>query len=284
MPKQRKAAPQGLEHGAELVSDTIFDQLGMGDDPQTGGDEPKKGKDDPKEPSVEVLLAKIEALEANQKRLERTNHALISQPASVVPQSAYQEPTDPRNVDMAGLPDPALDPEGYHKQLSARIVEAVTASTRADQQRLIAAQQENQQLSTQTEALWNEFADTYPDLAEHQDMVELCASTVAQRAMAKGIDVRKYMFTASDQFNEEVAKEMRKRFGKAIEAMSGEEGGDEPAEGGDRPAHLRDMDQANRTGGVPGGQGGRGPAVPANEKGSDMITDLHAIQKKIGLY
>jgi hypothetical protein len=138
------------------------------------------------------------------------------------------------------------------------------------------------------EGLWGEFAEKYPDLAEHRDMVELAAVTVSQKARARGLDAQKYMFGASEQYISDVAAEVERRFGKALKVLKEEEEDDGTDTGGTQGGTMAEAIAAARTGGISGGapvsgggagsKGGREPS-----EGDDLISDLHKIQRNMGI-
>lgn len=274
MAKKRTQDPGNVDIFAGLGEDRVSE----------GADEGEKGG---KGTDVAALEARINSMQAELARLERTNAALMAAPGTFMPQGGDRQAPDEPALDLEGLPDMTIDPEGYHKAVTKRISDNLRASLAQEREQERAQQSEQQALGAKVEALWSDFEEKYPDLAEHKDMVELAATSVAQKAAVKGLDVQRYMFGASEQYLADVAGEMKKRFGKALEAMGKDDpaGDGEDGKGGDEevPAHIK---EANRAMGLHGGipTTGSGPkGAPKGEK-SDLVQEIQHIQRGLGLY
>lgn len=240
---------------------TIFEQLAavsFGDnDPgtdaqeQTGeqGKEQQQGKE-------QELLAKIAALEAR----------LGSLSAPLPQRTEPTPPAAPGVLKLDGLPDPTVDPEGYARELQTRMADH-------QRQQVDYNNWQNDQRKKEegrTAALWQDFAIKYGDYAEDKAKAEFAAQQVAQRAMARNIDVGRYMFEHTDRFLAEVVQVYDQVFGK-------------PGQDEDEPDET--TRPATRTAGIFGGQesGGK-PAGGKQPPQSDMIKELHDVQRKLGLY
>lgn len=271
--------------GAEKTPDTdIFARLGLDDDAK----ERDEGADDGQEPGEEGKIAALEArLTAQQKELDRvsrTNTALMSTAPTFGVQPQGQGADGDPEISMEGLPDPVTDAQAYHRELSKRIAASIRAQTERDNEERRAMEAAEATRNARTDALWEEFAQGHPELAEQKDLVSVCAAQVVQKAINRGMDPDKYMFGASEQFFADVEGEVEKRFGKALKAMKAEKGkkGEEDEQDDGTPAHIREANRAlGIQGGVSsGGQPGRGREEPRG----DLVEDLHKVQRKLGLY
>lgn len=262
----------------------IFSVLGD-PEPQDDGSE---GDQKAKEGADPGLQAKIGALEANLRRLERTNTALMAQNGTFSPQNSAQplsqEVSEP---DFSGLPDPVTDGEAYHKEVTKRISAHIRSQMEQDAQAQAAQMEASRSREQQVNSLWGDFEEKYPDLAAHRDLVEVAAISVANKARAKGVDVQRYMFAASDQYIEDVAQEMQKRFGKALEVLNkdgeGEEGSEEQPEGKTMTEALAAARTKGIQGGLPtsGKAGKEGEVAP--EARDDLVGDLQKVQRAMGI-
>lgn len=266
MARGKKAKTDNPGEGTETIPVSIFEALeqnspGGGDDP-----EPKKSEVD-----VDALMKQIAQLSERVERAERTNAALLAQPAPQPvyapahnPQPyapAYTQPA-PQGLSFEGLPDPVTDPKAYGEALAARIAQQNIEAMRAAQ----ASQQQQQASESRVEALWERFEEQYPDLAGDETLVEVAATKVVKEMAKRGVDVQKYMFLTSDQFLSDVADRMKKDFGKLFDKD------DEPA-----------PQAPDRTAGIFGGtEGVPKPAAAAVGKPGDFVKDLQDLQKRDG--
>lgn len=272
MAKKAKTAPDGVVD--------IFSVLAEGDEDTQEQEQQPKPEADP------ALVERIGAMEAELRRLERTNAALMANSQTYAPAMGDHQTKAPAEADFSNLPDPVTDAENYHKEVAKRITVHLKAQGDADRAAQAAQQEAQASRNAQVANLWAEFEEKYPDLAEYKDMAEFAAISVANRQRAKGVDVQRYMFQASEQYIEDVAAEMKKRFGKALEVMGKEDAEtdtdtDAPAEGTIAAA----MVQA-RTRGITGGIPGSGKAPKAEPEGGDddsFLKDLQKTQKAMGI-
>lgn len=261
----------------------IFSVLAEGDEPEEGAEEgkdAKKGADD-------ALLGKIGAMEAELAALRRTNTALMAQNGGyTAPAGGSLAPQKEVEADFSGLPDPVTAPEEYQKEVAKRISAQIRAQQEQENAARAAQQDAQASRDAQVNALWSDFEEKYPDLAAHRDIVEVVAVSVANKAKAKGIDVQRYMFAASDQYIEDVAAEMKKKYGKALEVMGKGEEGDEHQDGDDGST-MSEALMAARTRGISGGLPTSGKATkgagdePAPR--DDLISDLQKVQRSMGI-
>lgn len=250
----------------------ILRDLGINDEPDEGeGDgKVKKAKDDD---PVAKLNARLDALEKENQRLSRANASLMSATGSS--QGTQPKPPEkPKGVDLSGLPDPTEDPEKYHKALNERINSAMDAYGNYVQQSRQSQEQSEATRQERLSALWEDFSESHPELADKEDIVSFAAQNAVKRAQRKGLDVDKYMFVNSEVFFDDVTREVervKKQFG------------DDQDTGKDKDQDEDDLDTA-RTAGIFGGQesGGKPNKGKGQDKPGSLIEELQAIQKKEG--
>lgn len=209
------------------------------------------------------LQKQIGDLQADLDQQRKANLSLMAQPIVTAP---VQEPT---TVDLKDLPDPTLEPEKY----AAEVANRTTRYIGQVQQAQTARQQQTQQQNGRVEALWEDFAEKYPEWAERADQVEYAATKVAQRAAQRGVDVNRYMFGASSTYMQDVHKELEKVFGK-IEASADDVDDDGAPD--------------DRTAGFIGGQDSGGRAAKGEDNPAarfqqhSMFNDVQEWQRKTG--
>jgi hypothetical protein len=244
---------------------------------------PQKADDD----KTAALLERINRLEG---QLTDSRRASLQSSAPSAPHTTVDPTLKAVQVSMDGLPDPSVDLAGYNSQLQTRINAAIQAQTEAVRQESRAATEQN----SATEKLWAQFRRNYPEWAEHEGLVDMVATRVANRAVQQGLDGQKYVLGNSDLFLADVAKELQTQYGRLLDDDESEEGveGEPPtAEKGRnvaptrRPAQQDELDDG-RTAGIMGGNesGGKPVAGKPTSQGSDMIKDLQDIQKATGFY
>ena len=162
----------------------------------------------------------------------------------------------------------------------SRVKERINAAldaTRAYERQQAEAQRKQ---AEQVNSLWEGFSKAYPDWAPFEDLVETVSSKVAAKAKEAGMDMNRYFGASRDLFFADVAKEMHTKFGKLVEPD--DEGPLTPAS----RAKPSENDDDGRTAGIFGGQesGGKASAGNKPEGGADMLGDLQAIQRKMGIY
>lgn len=278
MAAKKKTAARTPKAASEEADTSIFEHFGLAETPAQGvqkATKTEKGAD----PALEAFEARMKALEDTLKDKDRTIAALLTNPATVVDTSALGRDDPAPGVDLKGLPDPVIDPEGHEKALSERISKAISDNIAHDRR---ARDAENRASSTQasrTENLWERFGDKYEDLAEDPDIVELAATKAAKAAEAKGMDLQRYIFGAGDTFLDDVATRVR-----GLRSKMGLDADDEP--GGVGGASDEDEGEEEvRTQGIFGGvESGGKPAPGAKPPGGTMIDDLQAIQRRTGFF
>jgi len=228
-----------------------------------GLEQPKVDDEKTKQPDTAELLKRIDEMAKQIETVQRTNVALMSAPPV---NTSSIERKKPQLLDLKDLPDPTMDREAFNTSLQERLNQAVTNITQAQRESLDSASAQQKA----ADDLWNEFSDKYEDYAEDKTKVEFAASKAVQKAKARGVDVQKYMFTARDQFFSDVKAEYDAIFGKQAEQED---------------ADVEDeADDNSRTVGIFGGvESGGKPSTTQPQQG-DMITDLHALQRKSGFF
>lgn len=224
-----------------------------------------------KGPSVEDLMQEIAGLKAKQDELSRTNMALMS----ATPQVQQYTPPQATQIKDEDLPDPTLYPAQYAAALEERTKKNIDAYFNQQNQKL----QQEHAADKVYDDIWNTFSSKYEDYADDPDKVEYAATLVIKEAARKGLDVKRYMTQATDQFVDDVKARMDVVFGPIRDE-------DDAAE--NMPRNRRrtaDDEEPVRTAGVFGGleSGGR-PAKGADADKSDMIKDIHDLQRKTGFF
>ena len=247
--------PKGTREKFE--GEQFFDQF-----TQIGSDEPAE-KDDgkAKEPSVADLMAQITALNSRIDTSERTNLALMANPTHEVRSTVVTKP----QLDMTKLPDPVNEPEAYATAVAERTNKYISEQFQVQQTQ----QQESKAQDTRLQNLWGRFEDKYEDYAGDQRKVEFAASEAIREAQARGMDVQKYMFGASEHFFADVVKKMDEVFGKP----------------GKNDPEQDDPTDTSRSTHIFGGleSGGR-MSKPSKEDVGDMVKEIHDLQKRTGFF
>lgn len=210
-----------------------------------------------------TLQATMQRLEEANSNLQRTNMALMGQ--SVVQQQPQFGPTE---VSLDNLPDPVTNPKEYAQAIIQR-GDAVL-QTRAQQQNW--QQQQQQDMQTKLDNIWEQFGTAYKGYAGNPDLVEAAATKAVQAARAQGIDPNKYMFAATPQFFADTVKVLE---GWGIKGEAGEED-----EVDDKPTQ--------RTSGIPGGIESSGKLTTAADPDDagipSLMDELKAWKMKTGFY
>lgn len=223
----------------------------------------------PAGPSVDDLMKQIAELRSQVDNTRQTNMALMAQPIVSMPPQVQTE------IDYKALPDPVAEPENYARKLNEQVQLVIKGQKAIEDYNSGLQQTEQERVST----LWSDFSGKYTGHAEHPQLAQAAALTVAQKAKARGIDVNKYMYANSPQFMAEVAAEMDRVAGRSLSAEA--EDDDEPTTmtkpGGVPRAEADD----HRTGGMFGGTevGGR-PDVQRRDP--DMFDEVREWQRKTG--
>lgn len=269
----RKASGKAKVVQEEAIG-SVFESLGV-PDPDAG--RKAKGTGEGENPDMKAMMAQITALGKQVESLQGAQMAMLSVPS--VPQVAPQ-PKEAPKVDLTGLPDQITDPQGYEKALNERISAVISAKL----EHLSAAQQaqasRQKQHDDRIAALWDDFGERYSDLAMHPDIIEVAATKVITKARKRGLDVDRYMFGPGSSFLDDVAREMKTRYGKLL-APEGK-GADEDAEDeGDDDGEQADA----RTDGMFGGAApGAKPAEGKKQAPGDLLDDLKGLQRISGMF
>lgn len=239
-------------------------------------------------------VAELEAAlkELREKREEERNDLLLSQPSNNGWQSQVneQQPVylDPKTI---ALPDPALDPDGYANAVQRRAEVAIENSRNKEER----TKKFETDIDNKTKALWEDFEYEYPDYSDNRERVDYVATAVVKSAVAKGIDINRYMFgSGRNRFMKDVAKKYESVFGEPetdeddYEDTRRSNRSEARASNRNRASNRsRSEDDEGRSAGVFGGNesGGRANRREVNENNApSMIDDLQAIQKKGGFF
>jgi hypothetical protein len=213
-------------------------------------------------PDFSALQSRLDALEARNKSLERANLSLMSTPA---PAGTDYTDVKPKEIDFSGMPKIEDDPDGYLAELQKRVKGVVEHNTQA----ALSGNRRAQSEADKSKELWDDFANTYEDLAGDQKKVGYVAGIVVEKAQKRGVDVQKYVYTNREMFFEDVKDEYEKVFGKAK----------------DKDAETdNDDDDDSRTASVFGGSGSTkgGKSRRQLEPESSFLGDLRTVQEKGG--
>jgi hypothetical protein len=219
-----------------------------------------------KTPDYSAQLAEMQAnlkrMEEANLNLQRTNMALMGQPVQQQPNFG------PEAVDLENLPDPVTDPKGY----AAEIVRRGDAVLQARQQKANWQSQQQQDLTSKVDGIWERFAKEHEDYAGNSDLVEFAATKAVAAAKAQGMDVNKYMFSATPAFFGDVVK-ILDGLGVGKTSAGEEEDNSEPA---------------TRTAGIPGGLESGGALTRGKDADEQRIPtlaeELRGWKEKTGFY
>lgn len=231
--------------------------------------------------------------------LRRQNEELqrqLNTPAIPRAPAAERRIVEPKDVrfSLEGMPDPITEPEKYAAEMQTRINATFEARQAAHNQSLEAANSQQ----AQSNALWSQFSEMYPDWAEDQEKVRFAAEAVINAAKAKGLDTEAYITTFSAQFCKDVAGKLEQTFGPLdVEGDEEDAGDDDFGDGFEENGYEDEIprsrkakqdsqeDEDGRTAGIFGGmESGGAPARGKQEKKSDMITDLIEVQRRSGFF
>lgn len=252
----------------------------------------EEGKVVEQDDRYEVLAKQIAELQRANEEIQRANMALLQNPSWGSQTEFQPQLEDPNKIE---LPDPAIDPAGYSEANLRRL----RIQNENDRRLREADDRKKKTVEEKAEALQEAFAAKYPELALDQEKLDFVSVKVAQDAQKRGVDVQRYMFLTTDKFLDDVAKRYVKVFGEP-EPLEDDDYDIEE----DRSNNLRreasasrrrnsrrrsrqeDDDVVSRTSGIFGGNesGGRPGRARDDDRGPDMIDDLHAIQRKTGFF
>jgi len=227
-----------------------------------------------------ALLERISRLEG---RLEEANNRPQYVPVQQQQQTVARVTAKDVKFDPTGLPDPLEDKDKYNTELALRINAAMQAQAEAVRQEVT----QKFQGEGASERLWQGFTKQHSEWADYPELVETVAVRVTQEAIAKGIDPQKYMFQNTDAFYADVARQLNDRYGAVVEGRE-DNGFVQPDRlPGQRQRRQDPNEDDGRAVATFGGQesGGRyTQRRSADNEGPGMIEDLHAIQKKMGIF
>ena len=226
-----------------------------------------------------ALIERISRLEGSlEEARARGPYAAPAQPAQNQTRVAAKDV----KFDPTGLPDPLEDKDKYNSELAIRINAAMAAQAEAVRQEVT----QKFQGEGASERLWNGFTKQHSEWADYPELVETVAVRVTQDAIAKGIDPQKYMFQNTEAFYADVAKQLNDRYGAVVEGRE-DNGFVQPDRLPRRQRQTDPNEDDGRAVATFGGQesGGRySQRRSAENEGPGMIEDLHAIQKKMGIF
>lgn len=232
----------------ELFPDFTFES--DAEDVEEDNDEPEgKKEDDEQEDAEKVELKK--KVEQQDKRFDEIMDAMLrnQQPQQQVePQDQFRE---------MEVPSPIDDPDGFAK--------AVQHNADMRVKRELANAEARQRETENSSKIWNQFQSKYPELAKHEDVVEVVSQKIAKDMQEAGIDFKRYVATDPNRFFDKVAERMN----NLIASFSG---------GGTA---------ADRTSGLVGQNGVKRQKKQTKQQDGDdatLIDDIKKMQLDSGLY
>lgn len=269
MPRKKTPA-----NATQTVQDDLQSMFGtIGEPGQDPAGDSGAASADPVDARLKALADQFAAFQADAAKREERLQNLAMQLLSAQRPAAAEAPRQPAQAavpefDLSGLPDPVQDPDGFKKQLGARVSQFTASAAQS------AAQSVKTQVLTQADRekrlndLWSNFRERYDDLAEHDDFVELTAGKLIKQAVARGVDAESYIFADPEGFMEQVAKNTRERIAK-LRGTDEEEGDEDPG----------------RTAGIAGGSSPFGaPGRQQQQPASNLISELKEAQRKLGVF
>lgn len=237
----------------------------------------------------DALLERISALESENAGLREAPAAV--QAAQLPPAQTRKAPgADARAVklDFTGLPDPVADLNAYNAAVQQRVAAFVEAQTHAVREETTAKVEQ----TAATQRLWDGFKSFAPEWAEHDKIVGLVAAEIAEQVGTQGGDPYNYMFKQSPAFYARLKKQLDEQYGGLVKQGDddGEQGDNGNDDGAAAPGKRRkpadtDGEDDGRTAGMFSGQeagGAPGKGKPVAKK-ADLISDLHDIQRRMGI-
>jgi hypothetical protein len=226
--------------------------------------------------AMKALQDQIAMLREAQNRNSRTSSALMSQTGVDQPPQVITE------MNLENLPDPVTDPQGYAREIAKRGQEMIASQRNYDAW----AATKQKQSATAYDTVWNKFTQDHPEYAAHEKLVKAAATSVIAEARSRNLDPNKLVLGDTENFFEDVMKEMRDMAGgdtifKAEDDT--DETDDNNAGASGASLETEDEDDPDRTAGVFGGQdsGGR-PNPSAKPVETDMFKDIREFQQKNG--
>lgn len=214
----------------------------------------------------EELLAVLEQQNKDRAAEQQRWEAMFARQGQPQRQETQQEQPA---IDVTGLPNPAVDYEGFMKgfaertgQAIARIREgAIREATGLADQRLTQAQV--------LDNAWVTFQKAHPDLAEHPELVETAMRRLREETEMRGGDLMQILATNPDAVVETVAE----RVGATVQRIRGFKQDD----GEEASGRTQMVDGRGRT------SGGRRQAKE-DAQAPGLADQLKAAQKELGIF
>ena len=240
---------------ADLEMNDQPEFIGITDD-DTDGVEPNAAKDAP------LTAAMLESILADQnRRNEQLVRAVTQKGTPLQPDNEHVELA----ISYEGLPNPAMDPEGYHREYTKRMQDAANAALRATVQKSREAAQEVVGDNAVSDRAYGMIRDVAPDLPD--ELIGVAAQAVSAQIRADGGDPR----LALRQDTEGVAQRILDYADDLVSRATGQGSPNRTA-------------SPNRTGGMLAPRNRR-PAAPKPKEGpGDMYAEMKAEQKRLRIY
>ena len=158
------------------------------------------------------LKAQVSSATENNRRLTSMVTQLLTAPVGGRNQDPAPVEEKAPEIDMAGLPNPVEDAEGYAKALNARVSKFsadVLAFNTRQANAAAARQRPAQDQSEAFNAIQLKFNTKYPELAKADAYARICSADFFREAAAKGLDPIRYALADDEGFIDDVASRMR---------------------------------------------------------------------------
>jgi len=228
-----------------------------------------------------ALLARIDALERSNRDYSAQIARVAAAPAQAAAAHQRVEPGQ-LQVSLEGLPNQYDEPEKWAQMYNQRVNAAIAANAYAIQ----AQTAERNDQATATARVWGAFTERHPEWAQYKKIVGETAREAVADAEARGLDAHRYMFVTSEAFFDDIVGRLKKEgYDRLLEEDDGEDEGDtRPGPGvRTRPGGMSEEEEG-RTSGIFGGLESGGKPAAAPVPASDLLSDLKAVQTRMGIY
>jgi len=149
------------------------------------------------------------------KRLERKRpQPVVGQSPTARAEIALHEP----KLDLAGLPDPVSDKDGFIREASKRLqtqLDTFAATIKGQEQDKAATARQAGAIQARVNGLWKKWQKKYSKFGKADKLVELEATKMVQEGLAAGMSVDDVMFADEEGFLDDLAE----RVGGELQAM-----------------------------------------------------------------
>ena len=252
---------------------------------------------------LEALKGQVAGAADRETELHQTIRSLVANRTPAEIDAGAPAAADAGGLALDDLPDPIENPEGFRKGLGQRVEGMVTAGVAAATAQLRGSIDTTQRLN----GLWANFKEANPDLTAYSDLAEIVAREKVTAGIARGVTAEQIMFGDEAGFIKSVADGVTERIGTIREGFIEDKKPDpDPTPATERPdpmvatpvaaapaggtgedkSSAPATDEANRTGGIPGGSQSANtkaaePTVPTGP--GSMVGEMKKSQADMGL-